>query len=180
MPSARRKRAQNKKHYIQNIKELKTKAKSNYSADPEKKKAASKARYSADSTKKKAASCAYSKKSYAKNPTPKIHSSQAYYANNKESRCAYRRARYVLVEPKCEVQEQYAKEILGHLLIKSEAKFQLIAAFIRQQKSKMPRVMRQAVCRVAAKRLLNKLLQTRREYVGSLFKACRLIKANQD
>jgi len=46
MPSARRKRAQNKKYYIQNIKELKTKAKSNYSADPEKKKAASKARYS--------------------------------------------------------------------------------------------------------------------------------------
>jgi len=43
MPSVRRKRAQNKKYYIQNIKELKTKAKSNYSANPEKKKAASKA-----------------------------------------------------------------------------------------------------------------------------------------
>ena len=172
MPSARRKRAQNK-YYIQNIKELKTKAKSNYSADPtkkkaaskatskasysadpekkaaskasysadptkkkaaskaaskasysadpEKKKAASKASYSADPAKKKAASCAYSKKSYAKNPTPKIHSSQAYYADNKESRCAYRRAKYALVEPKREVQEQYVKEILGHLLIKSEA-----------------------------------------------------------
>ena len=41
MPSARRKRAENKKYYIENIKELKTKAKANYSADPEKKKAAS-------------------------------------------------------------------------------------------------------------------------------------------
>ena len=45
MPSARRKRAQNK-YYIQNIKDLKAKARSNYSADPEKKKAASKANYS--------------------------------------------------------------------------------------------------------------------------------------
>ena len=52
MPSARRKRARNKKYYIQNIKELKTKARSNYSADPEKK-PASKASYSADPTKKK-------------------------------------------------------------------------------------------------------------------------------
>jgi len=34
-----------------------------------------------------------------------------------------------------------------------------------------------AVCRVAAKRLLNKSLQIRREYVGSLLKACRLIKS---
>jgi len=51
MPSARRKRAQ-KKYYIQNIKELKTKAKSNYSADPEKK-AASKASYSADPQKRR-------------------------------------------------------------------------------------------------------------------------------
>ena len=75
------------------------------------------------------------------------------------------------------MQEQYVKEILGHLLIKSEARIQLIAAFKRQQKTKMPGVMCKAVCRVAAKRLLNKSLQTRREYVGSLLKACRLIKS---
>jgi len=50
------------------------------------------------------------------------------------------------------VQAQYVKEILGHLLIKSEARVQLIAAFKGQQKTKMPRVMRKAVCRVAAKK----------------------------
>ena len=60
------------------------------------------------------------------------------------------------------MQEQYVKEILGHLLIKSEARVQLIAAFKRQQKTKMPRVMCKAVCRVAAKRLLKKSLWTRR------------------
>jgi len=103
-----------------------------------------------------------------------IESSQAYYTNNKESRCAYRRARYALVEPKCEVQEQYVKEILGHLLIKSEAKVQDLRD---NKKTKMPMVMCKAVCRVAAKRLLNKSLETRREYVGSLLKACRLIKS---
>jgi len=37
MPSARRKRSLNKKYYIQNINELKTKAKANYRADPTKK-----------------------------------------------------------------------------------------------------------------------------------------------
>ena len=37
--------------------------------------------------------------------------------------------------------------------------------------------MHKAVCRVAAKRLLNKSLQTRRESVRSLLKACRLIKS---
>jgi len=55
------------------------------------------------------------------------------------------KTKYALVEPKCEVQEQYVKEILGHLLIKSEARVQLIAAFKRQQKAKMSRVMRKAV-----------------------------------
>ena len=142
MPSARRKRAQNKNNYSANPEKKKAASKAaskaSYSADPTKKKAASKAAskasYSADPAKKKAASCACSKKSYAKNPTPKIHSSQAYYADNKESRCAYRRAKYALAEPKREVQEPYVKEILGHLLIKSEARVQLIAAFKRQQK----------------------------------------------
>jgi len=41
MRSARSKRAQNKKHYIKNIKELKAKAKKNYKSNPEEKKAAS-------------------------------------------------------------------------------------------------------------------------------------------
>jgi len=106
------------------------------------------------------------KEKLCQKPTPKIHSSQAYYADNKESRCAYRRARYALVEPKRKLQEQYVKEILGHLSIKSEARVQLVATFKRQQKTKILRVMRKAVCRVAAKRLLNKSLQTRREYLG--------------
>jgi len=39
--------------------------------------------------------------------------------------------------------------------------------------------MHKAVCRVATKRLLNKSLQTHKEHVGSLLKACRLIKSLQ-
>jgi len=46
------------------------------------------------------------------------------------------RAKYALVEPKREVQEQYVKEILGHLLIKSEARVQLIAALRDNKKQK--------------------------------------------
>jgi len=112
---------------------------------------------------------------YAKNPS---EFSQTYYTDNKESRCAYRRARYALAEPECEVQEQYVKEILGHLLINSEARVQLIAAFRKQQTMGMPiSIMSKTACRVVAKRLLNKSLQTHKEHVGSLLKACRLIKA---
>ena len=62
------------------------------------------------------------------------------------------------------------QKILGHLLIKSEAR---IAAFKRQQKMKMPKVMRKAVWQ--------KGCSTRRPagkyYVGSLLKACGLIKS---
>ena len=108
-----------------------------------------------------------------------IKSSQAYYANNKESRCAYRRARYVLAEPKRDVQERYVNEILGHMLTNSEASVHLLTAFKKQQKTRMPRVMRKGVCRIPARRLLNKSLQTRKENVGTLLKACRLIKSLQ-
>jgi len=51
----------------------------------------------------------------------------------------------VLVELKCEVQEQYVNDILGHPLITSEARVPLTAAFKRQQKSKIARVMSKAV-----------------------------------
>ena len=54
------KKAQNKKYYIENRKELKTKAKNNYEAKPEPKMAASRdysrKRYGLDPEKKKAAS----------------------------------------------------------------------------------------------------------------------------
>ena len=154
-------------------------SKASYSTDPSKKKAASRARYFNSPQKKKAAARAYSKRSYTKNPTAKSKQSQAYYAHNTESRCAYRRARYVLAEPKRDVQEQHVKEIQSHLLLNSEARVQLITAFKKRQEIRMPRVLRKAVCRMAARRLLNKSLQTRKEHVGSLLKACRLIKSLQ-
>ena len=154
-------------------------SKASYSTDPSKKKAASRARYFNSPQKKKAAARAYSKRSYTKNPTAKSKQSQAYYAHNTESRCAYRRARYVLAEPKRDVQEQHVKELQNRLLLNSEARVQLITAFKKRQEIRMPRVMSKAVCRMAARRLLNKSLQTRKEHVGSLLKACRLIKSLQ-
>jgi len=52
------------------------------------------------------------------------------------------------------------------MLTNSEARVQLLTAFKKQQKTRMPRVMRKAVCRIAARRLLNKSQQTRKEKVG--------------
>ena len=37
--------------------------------------------------------------------------SRAYYAQNKDSKCAYERARYVLAEPKPDAKEMYMKQI---------------------------------------------------------------------
>jgi len=62
------------------------------------------------------------------------------------------------------------KEILGHLLIKSEASVELVAAFKRQQKTKMPRVMRKAVCRVEA----NRLLKNRCTPAGNMLGHCSI------
>ena len=41
---------------------------------------------------------------------------------------------------------------------------------------RMSKGMSKAVCKIAAKKILNKTLQMRKEYVGSLLKAIRLIK----
>jgi len=69
--------------------------------------------------------------------------------------------------------------VTSALLTNSDARVHLLTAFKKQQKTRMPRVMRKAFCRIAARRLLNKSLQTRKENVGTLLKACRLIKSLQ-
>ena len=58
----------------------------------------------------------------------------------------------------------------------------MTAAFKKQEGSlvkRMSRVLGRAVCSVAAKRLLNKALQMRKEYAGSLLKSTRSINAIQ-
>ena len=88
--------------------------------------------------------------------------------------CANRRGRYVLAEPKPDVKDMYMEEIEDCLLGDSKARAQLMAAFKKQQKivvKRMSRVLGRTVCKIAAKRLLNK--------AGSLLKRTRSVNALQ-
>ena len=91
---------------------------------------------------------------------------------NKKSICEYRRSMYILAEPKPDV-KQYS------LLHDSQTLVQLIKDYKKQHPDlakRMSRAMSQAVCKIAAKKVLNKALQLHKENVGSLLKNIKLIK----
>ena len=83
-----------------------------------------------------------------------------YYICNRESINAYKRDKYVLSEPKPVTKDAYHQ---NNLLGNKKAKTGLIKAF-KQQQRVVKRVTGKAVCSVAAKRLLNKTLQVRKEH----------------
>ena len=147
-----------------------------YRVDPSKKKAASRAKYRADPDKKKAAA----RMIYVKTARAKVKWYKNYYAKYRGRICASRRGRYVLAEPKPAAKEFYIKEIQQLLLKDNEARIQLMQAYKRQYKSaakRLPRVMIKAVCRIAAKRLLSKALQLRKEHAGALLKTTRAVNS---
>ena len=146
-----------------------------YKINPGKQKAASVARYKINPEKQKAASIAkYKTKSKQLKSIFKTN-----YAENKKSICEYRRSMYVLAEPKPDVKQQYVKQIQYSLLHDSQTLVQLIKDYKKQHPDlakRMSRAMSQAVCKIAAKKVLNKALQLRKENVGYLLKNIRLIK----
>ena len=86
---------------------------------------------------------------------------------------------YVLAEPKPDVKQQYVKQMQYSLLHDSQTLVQLIKDYKKQHPDlakRMSRAMSQAVCKIAAKKVLNKAFQLRKENVGSLLKNIRLIK----
>ena len=91
--------------------------------------------------------------------------------------CAQKRAKYALGEPKLDVKDMYVKEILSHLLADAEARSLVSDSFPKMHMNNKINVSVKAMCRVAAKQLLNKALQICREHAGSLLQAARLVKA---
>ena len=81
-------------------------------------------------------------------------------------------------EPKPVIREAYLKDVLSKLVGNKKAKAGLIKAF-KQQQTIVKKVTGKAVCSVAAKRLLNKALQVRKEYAGSLLKTVRTVQSMQ-
>ena len=99
--------------------------------------------------------------------------------SHKREICLTQKARYVLTPPKPDVKGLYVKEIQGKLLGDAEARSELITAFKKLRGSVAKPTCRKAVCRIAARRLLNKALQMHREYASSLLKSIKCIKSVQ-
>ena len=167
-------RAASRASYSTNPDKKKAASRASYSTNPDKKKAASRASYRVDPDRKRAAVRMY----YARTAAAKLKWYKKYYQKHRGRICASKRGRYALAEPKPVAKEFYVKE-LQHLLLKDdEARVQLVKAYKRQYKSaakRLPPVMIKAVCRIAAKRLLNKVLQVRKEHAGSLLKTARVV-----
>ena len=81
-------------------------------------------------------------------------------------------------EPKPAPKDAYLKDLESNLLGNKKAKEGLIKAF-KQQQTIMKRVTGTAIRKIAAKRLLNKALQVRKERAGSLLKTIRTVQSLQ-
>ena len=95
-----------------------------------------------------------------------------------ESLNAYKRDKYALSEPKPVTKDAYLKDLESNLLGNKEAKAGLIKA-LKQQQTVVKRVTGKEVCKIAAKKLLNKALQVRKEHAGSLLKIVRTVQSMQ-
>ena len=76
----------------------------------------------------------------------------------------------------------YLKELQTHFSHDFEAKSELTKAFKKLHESvakRMPRVLQKTVCRLAARRLLNKALQIRKEYAGFFLKTIKSLQITQ-
>ena len=90
-----------------------------------------------------------------------------------------RRDKYALSEPKSVIKDAYIKDLESHLLGNTKVKSNLIKSFKKQQ-TVVKRVTGKAVCSVAAKRLVTKAIQARKEHMqghysklSKQFKACK-------
>ena len=72
--------------------------------------------------------------------------------------CAQKRAKYALGEPKLDVKDMYVKEIRSHLLADAEARSLVRDTFPTMYINNKINVSVKAICRLAAKKLLNKAL----------------------
>ena len=75
-----------------------------------------------------------------------------------------KRAKYALGEPKLHVKDRYVKEILSLRLAGAKARSLVSDSFPKMHIYNKINVSVKAMCRVAAKKQLNKALQIRREY----------------
>ena len=136
--------------------------------------------YNASPTKKRALMRAYYKKAHAAWSGAQLRAQRArcrkYYTKNAAAIRASMRARRALAEPKADVVAMYFTSVERCLFDDEKAKLELADAF---QQYAAPTckaaTFARAVCKVAARRLVNKALQKRKDFAGCLIKATRVI-----
>ena len=121
-----------------------------------------------------------SKHLYARKPFVKSHATKVYYVMHRDNLCALRRDKYALAEPLHYRKEVTQKVTLAHILENKEARDQLVNHFKSEYptsaQSMSSKMLRRAVFRIAASKLLAKVFQVRRKHVGNLLGTCRSIK----
>ena len=122
-----------------------------YRINPEPKRRTTRKQYSTNSESKKRAA----RKQYNNHPGRNKAAARVRRALNRDSVCAQNRATYALGELKLDM---YVKEIQSHLLADAEARSLVSDSFPKMHINNKINVSIKAICRVAAKKLLNKAL----------------------
>jgi len=109
-----------------------------------------------------------------------LRRARRYYASHRHQCCSDDRWRYELAEPKHYAKEQHVLEITKKVIVDSKALPELIEAFRTKYKdiaSEMTAATcKRAVSSMAAKIVVNKVMQVRKRNAGAMLKAIRCIR----
>ena len=147
-----------------------------YCSNPDKKRAAVKRLYHTNPDKKKALSRVY----YVKNHDDRLKSFRKYHCCYKNKICNIKKARYHLAPPTPVVTEVKLRKVQSNLLNDVEAKSDLIKVFKMLHGGTVKHVssgLGKTVCQIAARKLVNKVLQSRKISAGALLATIRSVKS---
>ena len=171
-----KKRAAVKSLYRSNPNKKRAAVKGLYHSNPFKKRAAVKELYHSNPDKMKAIFRAY----YVKNHNARLKSFRKYHCCYKNKICNIKRARYHLTPPTPVVTEVKLRNIKANLLSDVEAKSDLIKVFKMLHGGTVKHVssgLGKTVCQIAARKLVNKVLQSRKTSAGALQATIRSVKS---
>ena len=171
-----KKRAAFKGLYCSNPFKKRAAVKGLYCSNPDKKRAAVKRLYHTNPDKKKALSRVY----YVKNHDDRLKSFRKYHCCYKNKICNIKKARYHLAPPTPVVTEVKLRKVQSNLLNDVEAKSDLIKVFKMLHGGTVKHVssgLGKTVCQIAARKLVNKVLQSRKISAGALLATIRSVKS---
>ena len=99
------------------------------------------------------------------------------------ARCAWQKCKFAIQEPKPEIKEQYITELRSQLMAKVTSRVKLCEVFKNKHRPIAKKishsVLKIAVCRIASKKVVIKVLRQRKKSVAELLRAINRIKKTQ-